>query len=153
MAWSRSAASKTPAATASSSSAVVSFPYPLIQHFSPPSAGAVGIEIAAEIKHHHPTKNVILIHSRNQLLSNEPLPLEFKERTLAIVEEEGVRVLLNNRAAVVAQPDGTSTVTLTDGRVIRAGKVITAISKWTPVSGALPAQCLTDEGYVKVTAR
>lgn len=115
--------------------------------------GAVGIEIAAEIKHHHPTKNVILIHSRGQLLSNEPLPLEFKERTLAIVEEEGVRVLLNNRAAVVAQPDGTSTVTLTDGRVIRAGKVITAVSKWTPVSGALPAECLTDEGYVKVNAR
>ncbi|EOD46621.1 putative apoptosis inducing protein [Neofusicoccum parvum UCRNP2] len=114
--------------------------------------GAVGIEMAAEIKHNHPSKNVILIHSRNELLSNEPLPAEFKERALAISEEGGVRVILGQRATVVAQENGTSTVTLTDGRVIEAGKVVTAIHKWTPVSSALSAEALTVDGYVKVNS-
>lgn len=116
-------------------------------------AGAVGVEMAAEIKHHHPTKNVILVHSRDALLSNEPLPQEFKDRALSVLEEEGVTVILGQRAAVVAQDDATSTVTLTDGRTINSGKVINAISKWTPVSESLPASALSVDGYVKITSQ
>lgn len=59
--------------------------------------GACGIEMAAELKEHFPEMHVTLLHSRSQLLSNEPLPDNFKEKALDLLEEAGVRVRLNTR--------------------------------------------------------
>jgi len=39
--------------------------------------GAVGVEIATELKVVMPDLKVTLVHSRNRLLSSEPLPDEF----------------------------------------------------------------------------
>lgn len=115
--------------------------------------GAVGIEIAAEAKYNNPEVDVTLIHSKPQLLSNEPLPEVFKERALAVMEEEGVEVILNQRATVLGPVDiGVQKIQLTDGRTIDAGIVINATSKSTPNTQSLPTEALDEDGYVKVNS-
>lgn len=114
--------------------------------------GAVGVEMAAEIKHVHPTQKVTLIHSRGNLLSSEPLPEEFKDRVLQVVKELGVEVILNDRVIDV-QPlaDSTSSrLILMDGSRLVAGHVIWALSKSVPTTTYLPDDSLDPEGFVKI---
>jgi hypothetical protein len=59
--------------------------------------GAVGIEIAAELKMLRPQSNVTLIHSRQTLLSSEPLPKEFSAKTLELLKESKVELVLGAR--------------------------------------------------------
>lgn len=115
--------------------------------------GAVGIEFAAEVALHHPTLRTILVHSRSHLLSAEPLlPDEFKSRALTVLEEEGVEVILGQRAHIAKEKkDGLSTITLTDGRILEAGFVIDARSTSTPSTSFLPREALNEDGYVKAT--
>ncbi|KAF4542084.1 FAD binding domain containing protein [Lasiodiplodia theobromae] len=113
--------------------------------------GAVGIEFAGEIKNYHPHNRVILIHSRSELLSNEPLPSEFKTQAVTLLEEMGIEVILGQRANVTAE-DGFSKITLTDGRVINAGYVFPAASRFSPNSECLPRDAVDENGYVKVTS-
>jgi apoptosis-inducing factor 2 len=112
--------------------------------------GAVGIEVSAEIKNNHPHLDVTLVHSRAELLSNDPLPADFKARALSCLREEGVNVILSTRATVAKAAAGTTRVALADGRELTAGKVIQAIQKPVPVTDALPAEAVDGEGYVKV---
>lgn len=77
--------------------------------------GAVGIELATDIKEFYPGKEVTLIHSRGQLMSS------FKERlhdhVLPILQDMKIRVLLNERAKVPNGVMGTGkTLTFSDGR-------------------------------------
>lgn len=65
--------------------------------------GAVGVEIAAELKLVVPQQEVTLIHSRSELLSSEPLPNEFKEQALLLLRETGVKVLLDHRVVNVTR--------------------------------------------------
>ncbi|EOD50310.1 fad nad-binding domain-containing protein [Neofusicoccum parvum] len=113
--------------------------------------GAVGIEFAGEIKSYHPHNRVILIHSRDELLSNEPLPAEFKTQALSSLEETGIEVVLGQRANVTTE-DGFSRITLTDGRVINAGYVFPATSRFSPNTESLPRDAVDENGYVKVTS-
>ncbi|OJD40820.1 fad nad-binding domain-containing protein [Diplodia corticola] len=113
--------------------------------------GAVGVEFAGEIKSHHPHNRVILIHSRSELLSNEPLPSEFKAQTSTMLEEMGVELILGQRANVITE-DGFSKITLTDGRVINAGHVFPATSRYSPNTECLPRDAIDENGYVKVTS-
>jgi len=115
--------------------------------------GAVGIEFAAEVSLHHPTIRAILVHSRSQLLSAEPLlPDEFKSRALKVLQKEGVEVILGQRAHIAKEKkDDLSIITLTDGRVLEAGFVIDARSTSTPSTSFLPREALNEEGYVKAT--
>ena len=53
--------------------------------------------MAAELKVVEPSQKVTLIHLRDKLLSSEPLPDEFKDRTLSVLREAGVEVMLNDR--------------------------------------------------------
>jgi NADH dehydrogenase FAD-containing subunit len=53
--------------------------------------------MAAEVKLAHPTKSVQLIHSHEKLLSSEPLPDDLKDKTLSLLKEGGVDVLLGQR--------------------------------------------------------
>jgi thioredoxin reductase len=115
----------------------------------------VGIEMASEIKTIEPWQKVTLVHSRDKLLSAEPLPDDFKERSLDILKETGVEVVLGQRVidTTAIQSDGEPTswkLTLSSGQQITAGHVITAISRSTPTSGYLPSAALDEDGYVKI---
>lgn len=113
----------------------------------------MGIEVAAELKVNNPTITVTLIHSRDKLLSNEPLPDEFKDKALDLMREEGVHVLLNQRATVHVSEDGKmKRVQLTNGSVIEAGAVINATAKSPPNTTALPSEALNEDGCVKITS-
>ncbi|KIX08832.1 uncharacterized protein Z518_03489 [Rhinocladiella mackenziei CBS 650.93] len=117
--------------------------------------GAVGIEMAAEIKLVMPEQKVTLIHSRDKLCSAEPLPDEFKDRCLTTLHEAGVETIMNQRVLdteTSRRDDGTivSKLRLANGTTITAGQVIHAISKSSPSTTYLPKAALDEEGYVKV---
>lgn len=113
--------------------------------------------MAAELKHVHPEIKVTLIHSRNQLLSNEPLCDELKNRALELTREMGVEVILNQRVKETRSEvkDGVKKkdVELEDGTKLVASEVIMALSKSVPSSSFFPASALDEEGYVKITPR
>lgn len=58
-------------------------------------AGAVGVEIATDIKYYYPEKNVTLIQSRGRLLNGFGQRLH--EHVLPVCESMGIRILLNER--------------------------------------------------------
>lgn len=113
-------------------------------------AGAVGVEFAAEIKNHYPQIAVTLVHSRNEVLSSEPLPAEVKERAKILLEEEGVVLRLGNRATVTDLPNGGYSVTLANNEIITADFVIDSTNKGTPTTDVLPAECLNEDKEVMV---
>ncbi|KAL2268225.1 hypothetical protein VTJ83DRAFT_3071 [Remersonia thermophila] len=117
--------------------------------------GAVGIEMAAELKTLQPHLNVTLAHSRDTLLSSEPLPDEFKQRTLDLLRETGVDVLLSHRverAEEVKDDAGNLClrVHFTNGRSKLVDHVSMAISRPVPSTTFLPPSVLDEEGYVKI---
>ncbi|TLD39663.1 pyridine nucleotide-disulfide oxidoreductase AMID-like [Venturia nashicola] len=69
--------------------------------------GAVGIEMATELKTVSADLDVTLIHSRSKLLSAEPLPDEFKDKTLDLVRESGVKVILDHRVLETTKLEDT----------------------------------------------
>ena len=127
--------------------------------------GAVGVEMAAELKMCMPSLRVTLVHSRDKLLSAEPLPDEFKEKTLELLREMGVEVRLGKRVRgtrtlhapgrerghVVGATSGVE-MEFDDGTVMSAGEAVMAISKAVPSTAYMPPAALDEEGYVKVTA-
>jgi NADH dehydrogenase FAD-containing subunit len=117
--------------------------------------GAVGIEMAAEAKLCHPHTKVTLVHSRDKLLSSEPLPDETKDMALQALQDAGVEVLLSERVTGTTAsigPDGQAlkTFTLQDGKHLVASQVISAISQSIPNTSYLPKSALDDEGLVKI---
>ncbi|KAJ5713575.1 uncharacterized protein N7483_010756 [Penicillium malachiteum] len=113
--------------------------------------GAVGVEFAGKIRTHYPGTAVTLVHSRDQLLSNEPLPIEFKTRTLKLLQEQGIKVLLNHRADVEELPDGTSYVKLHDGNRLHTAMVIMATASSNPFSQFLPPSSIIN-GTINIDA-
>ena len=117
--------------------------------------GAVGIEMASEAKLCHPHTKVTLVHSRDKLLSSEPLPDETKDMALQALRDSGVEVLLSERVTSTAAsigPDGRAlqTLTLQDGKHLIASQVISAISRSVPNTSYLPKSALDSEGLVKI---
>jgi hypothetical protein len=118
--------------------------------------GAVGIEIAAELKLIEPSLKVTLVHSRDNLLSSEPLPDEFKDRALSVLKDAKVEVVLNHRVVDISPVEGSGSnykLTLGDGSQMAAGAVITALSKPVPTTSYLPDLALDLDGYVKISSR
>ncbi|KAI9732775.1 MAG: hypothetical protein M1834_003713 [Cirrosporium novae-zelandiae] len=112
--------------------------------------GAVGIEVAGEIKHSYPTKNVILVHSREDLLSSEPLPSQFKQVTKDILHQTGVTVVTGSRI-IKEEIDGAQTKLFTSaGDVLIAEVTIFCTAKSKPRSEYLSRMALDEDGYVKV---
>jgi NADH dehydrogenase FAD-containing subunit len=114
--------------------------------------GAVGVEMAAELKLVRPATEVTLIHSRQQLLSAEPLPDNFKDAVAPLVREAGVELVLGQRVADVT-PDESGLkqiVKLADGSTLEAVHVLKAISHSTPTTTYLQAAVLDEGGYVKI---
>lgn len=117
--------------------------------------GAVGIEMAAELKLVHPSLTVKLVHSREKLLSSEPLPDDFKDRTLSVLHETGVEVIMGCRVTETTPLEtGVNTtgfkLTLSDGTSIVAGQVINATSTSLPSTSYFPRVALDEEGFVRV---
>jgi hypothetical protein len=98
----------------------------------------------------HPSIKVSLIHSRELLLSNEPLTDEFKAQTAEVLREEGVEIILNQRPNLETDEEGNQILRFKDGTETRPGFVFNATSKWVPVTTFLPAEALDKEGYVKI---
>lgn len=115
--------------------------------------GAVGIEYAGKIKIHYRQTRVTLVHSRHQLLSNEPLPEEFKKKTLNLLRDEGVRVILGHRCTVDNLADGSFYVIFSDGNRVHAGMVIMATSGSNPATEFLPRSALNGNGSVNVDSQ
>jgi NADH dehydrogenase FAD-containing subunit len=113
-------------------------------------AGAVGVEFAAEIKNYYPQIGVTLVHSRSEVLSSEPLPLDVKDRARILLEEEGVELVLGSRASIAEQSNGQYKVTLANGDIITADFVIDSTKKGTPTTDILPTSCLNDDKEVMV---
>lgn len=116
-------------------------------------AGAVGIEMAAEIKLVHPTQTVTLIHSRSRLLSNEPFPDEFKDRSLLVLKEAGVEALLGHRVKKSTPIGSHDELEFNNGTKMKAGHVIWAISNGHPSTSFLPKATLNEEGFIKINNR
>ncbi|KAK7744350.1 hypothetical protein SLS62_010204 [Diatrype stigma] len=124
--------------------------------------GAVGIEMAAELKVSQPHVNVTLAHSRDKLLSSEPLPDAAKECARDLAAESGVEVLLNHRLASAkpktrggsGEGEGEGPyeydVEFENGHRMVASEVITAISRSVPSTVFLPREALSADGYVNV---
>ncbi|ORY04482.1 hypothetical protein BCR34DRAFT_627057 [Clohesyomyces aquaticus] len=115
-------------------------------------AGAVGVEFAGEIKYNYPDLSVTLIHSRSEVLSSEPLPAEVKEKCKTLLEEEGVDLILGNRATVEDLPNDQFQVTLANGDKIVADAVLDATRKGCPTTAFLPEECLDEEKEIKVNS-
>ncbi|KAJ4356490.1 uncharacterized protein N0V89_004524 [Didymosphaeria variabile] len=113
-------------------------------------AGAVGIEFAGEIKTYYPGIDVTLIHSRDQVLSSEPLPSDVKDKVKDILVEEGVKVITGNRAAITELPSGEFEVKLANGNVLTADFVIDSTRKGEPTTDPLPDACLNKDKEIKV---
>ncbi|KMU77348.1 hypothetical protein CISG_06389 [Coccidioides immitis RMSCC 3703] len=120
--------------------------------------GAVGVEMAAELKLAQPDKCVTLIHSRPKLLSSEPLPDDYRDNVFSLLQESGVETIMNSRVQEIA-PEMRSgfapstTLKLEDGRTIKASHVVSAISRYRPTSSYLPSEAVNEDGYVKITPR
>lgn len=117
--------------------------------------GAVGVEMATEVKELNPNQKITLIHSRDRLLSAEPLPDDFKDRVCDILRETGIEVILGQRVIdhkAVETNDERRTwhLTLADGTQLKAGHILSAISKCVPTSTYLPQDTLDQEGYVHI---
>lgn len=120
--------------------------------------GAVGVEMAAELKLVQPQLKVTLIHSRATLLSAEQVPSEFGEKTLDLLELGGVEVILGQRVkeaqeVIVGDLGRLQEITMMDGSHILASKVISAVSNPTPSSSYLPQEVLNKENLVVVNER
>ncbi|KAL2151477.1 hypothetical protein VTH82DRAFT_6575 [Thermothelomyces myriococcoides] len=120
--------------------------------------GAVGIEMAAELKLVHPHLKVTLVHSRDKLLSSEALPDEVKDRSLELLRDAGVDVLMSHRLDRTEEVKDDSSgsgclrVHFTNGRSMLADQVSIAVSRSVPTTTYLPSDVLDEQGYVKVQA-
>ena len=121
------------------------------------SSGAVGIEMAAELKLAQPSVAVTLVHSRDKLLSSEGLPDDCKDTALKLLLEAGVQVVLGQRASPtqLLDQDGKPRfkVVLSNGTKIEAGAVIMAISHSIPSTTYLPGVAVDADGYAKIEPR
>ncbi len=114
--------------------------------------------MAAELKLVHPHLKVTLVHSRDKLLSSEPLPDELKERSLELLREAGVDVLMSHRLEKTEEIKDVNgnpclRVHFTNGQTMLADQVAMAVSKSVPTTTYLPEEALNEEGYVKIQAR
>ncbi|KAF4769985.1 hypothetical protein HAV15_011638 [Penicillium sp. str.  len=103
-----------------------------------------GVEFSGKIKMHHP---------KTRLLSNEPLPDEFKSRALELLKEEGVEVILCERPTITALPDQTSRIETNHAKQMNAGHVFWATSQKAPSTGFLPKSLLREDGSIMVDAQ
>ncbi|KAK9459801.1 uncharacterized protein V1516DRAFT_678039 [Lipomyces oligophaga] len=102
--------------------------------------GAVGIEVAGELRYHYPSKSVTLVHPHAEL-PPEPVSEKFKRRTLEALKILGVDVQLNTRVKTETE---TGVITV-DGREITADCVL-----WTSSRGKVVTEFMDKEIFENV---
>lgn len=117
--------------------------------------GAVGIEMAAELKLVQPGIQVTLAHSRDKLLSSEGLSDECKDKALELLKEANVDVLMNHRLATSTKVDTADgsikhELEFTNGYKMTASQVIMALSRSETTATYLPTSAVDEEGLVKI---
>ncbi|USP74636.1 hypothetical protein yc1106_01910 [Curvularia clavata] len=116
--------------------------------------GAVGVEMAGEIKRAWPEVAVTLIHRNHSLLSSEPLPEDFKARVLDTLRQSGVQVRLNcgvMQSQQIKTHNGSLKweVVLSNGDSLLFDERIDTISRVTSDT-YVPQRFLADNGALKV---
>ena len=109
--------------------------------------------MAAEIKCAFPGKEVYLIHSRQSLLSAEPLPALFKQKAKELLQACGIHLVLGQRVVRGLeddQQDSERLLTLSNGETIACDKVINTAVSHSPNTSFLPKSALDGNGYVAV---
>lgn len=114
--------------------------------------------MAAELKVVEPAQKVTLIHSREKLLSSEPLPDDCKDQALEALKASGVEPVMGLRVMetkALNSEDGIPLfeLTLSNGSQMIAGHVITALSKSVPTTTYLPKEALDKDGLVKINSK
>eukprot|EP00842_Homolaphlyctis_polyrhiza_P003884 jgi/Hompol1/4497/HPOL_001785-RA len=121
-------------------------------------AGAVGIEVAAEIRSQYPDKKVTLIHSQLKLAVGATSK-SFHDRTLAAIKKLGIDLVLGDPVTSANYPSGfaigPNTVTTKSGAVFDSDLTIFSTGFGTPNSEAIKSlqvdkPLLDDRGYVLV---
>ncbi|KAJ3481808.1 hypothetical protein NLG97_g7727 [Lecanicillium saksenae] len=117
--------------------------------------GAVGIEMAAELKLTMPDIKVTLAHSRDKLLSSEGLSDECKDVSLQLLKKADVEVLLNHRLEshnIMGSANGDTKylAKFTNGHTIEASLIIVGVSQSVPATDFLPKAALDENGKVKI---
>ncbi|OAA72427.1 Pyridine nucleotide-disulfide oxidoreductase, NAD-binding domain protein [Cordyceps fumosorosea ARSEF 2679] len=117
--------------------------------------GAVGIEMAAELKLVMPHLRVVLAHSRDKLLSSEGLSDECKDVSLQLLHDAGVEVLLNHRLESherVETADGSAkySAKFTNGTAMDFSMVIVGVSQSVPATDFLPVAARDEDGKVNI---
>lgn len=115
----------------------------------------MGVEFAAEMKTVHPSKTVILVHSHSNLLTNEPLPEDFKAKALELLVKSGVEVCMSRRVMaeeplVHADGTGLTKLVLDNGDSLVADDVMWAVGRTQPNTDFLPQESVVDNGLVKI---
>ncbi|KAF7907833.1 hypothetical protein EAE99_011903 [Botrytis elliptica] len=115
--------------------------------------GAVGVELATDIKSFLPDKNVTLIHSRDRLLVR--FGPQLHEAAYKRLQELGVKVYLNERPSLPNSkpflPSETEIV-FKDGQVETFDLVISCIGQSpnsSPLKTLLP-DAITEDGFIRV---
>lgn len=106
--------------------------------------------MSAELKVHWPEKEIILIHSRGDLLSREPLSDEFKAIALQLTKEQGVDVRLNTRLLKETGSGNKRILELSTGDSLEVDKLIYTAVQQGANTGFLPKSALDQEGCVLV---
>jgi hypothetical protein len=110
--------------------------------------------MAAETAMIYPNLKTTLIHSRGKLLSSEPLPEEFGDKTLELLREGGVNVILGKRVLSTSSSDQDPSKTilnLSDNTTMTASHICWAISAPKPTTNYLPSSTLNSDSEVTVT--
>jgi NADH dehydrogenase FAD-containing subunit len=84
--------------------------------------GAVGVELASDVKSKYPEKNVTLVHSRDKLLHTFGPKLH--EYALEKMEELGIKVHLGQRVELEEGVESPSKVTLKDGSTVHCDLLV-----------------------------
>lgn len=105
--------------------------------------------MSAELKSHFPQSNVTLVHSRNTLLSAEPLPDEYKEIALKLVKESGVEVILGQRVQSESKSGSGIELSLSGGDTISCDKVIYTAVQQGASSDFVPKDIVDGKGCIR----
>jgi NADH dehydrogenase FAD-containing subunit len=119
--------------------------------------GAVGCEQAGELVKQFPLSEVVLVHSRPQLLNAEPLPDAFKAMVAERLRAMGVTVKLGRRVTEdVAVADSTAAggfghkLTLADGEIVLADEVVYTAGSYRANTLFVKPEFVDEKGCVQI---
>nr|KAJ3418385.1 Apoptosis-inducing factor 2 [Polyrhizophydium stewartii] len=119
--------------------------------------GSVGIELAGEIKHKHPTKSVTILHAENKLALGDTSD-GLQTRVINGLKKAGVELHMGDKVTTAFDPSGirrgSHTVATEGGKTFESDLTIFAVGFGRPNSdliATLPGDSHTDgKGFIKV---